>query len=162
MVRIESLRTIFKNITCLVSNRDPVAFCSSSLFRNHLNQTHLSLAQRQVRLKKLALIWVKRSSILMELILTQGFMSLTYEKFCEAPDQLKHAVERASAKAIHPSSNAFLRIKDYPPSQISNRNEEQISRLSKSEIDAIVMTLKTHKELTDFFGYSPEYWQNIC
>ena len=161
MVRIDSILSIFKNTTCVVSNRDPVAYCSSAYFRNYDGRTSLSLKERQAILNRIALRWVHRSSVLMELLCRQGYPRISYEEFCEEPQQLKNVVERASGITIHPSSHASLRIKDYPPSQISNHNEEQISRLSKSEIDAILKTLEPHHEATNFFGYCPSVWQRI-
>ena len=159
MVRIESIRTIFKNASCIVSNRDPVAFCSSRYFRSHNDRGALSLKERQAILSKIALNWIRRSTVLMEILSNHAYPRTSYEKFCEEPHHFKDAVQRASGKTTLPNSNAYLRIKDYPPSVISNRNEEQISRLSEFEVDAILKALEPHHDVTDFFGYSPRFWQ---
>lgn len=159
MVRIDSILSIFKNTSCIVSNRDPVAFCSSSYFRVNNNIDALSVIQRQTIVSTIALRWVRRSSLLMNLVDSCGYPRISYEKFCEEPNQLKHAVEKSSGKTILPNSNTYLKIKDYQPSLIINRNEDQISRLSEFELEAIFNALEPHQDVTNFFGYSPKDWQ---
>ena len=159
MVRIDSILSIFKNTSCIVSNRDPVAFCSSSYFRHNNNIDALSVIQRQTIVSTIALRWVQRSSLLMNLVDSCGYPRISYKKFCEEPNQLKHAVEKSSGKTILPNSNTYLKIKDYQPSLIINRNEDQISRLSEFELEAIINALEPHQDVTNFFGYSPKDWQ---
>ena len=160
MVRIDSILSIFKNTSCIVSNRDPVAFCSSRYFRHNNNIDALSVIQRQTIVSTIALRWVQRSSLLMNLVDSCGYPRISYEKFCEEPNQLKHAVEKSSGKTILPNSNTYLKIKDYQPSLIINRNEDQISRLSEFELEAIFNALTPHQDVANFFGYSSKDWQS--
>ena len=95
----------------------------------------------------------------MNLVDSCGYPRISYKKFCEEPNQLKHAVEKSSGKTILPNSNTYLKIKDYQPSLIINRNEDQISRLSEFELEAIINALEPHQDVTNFFGYSPKDWQ---
>ena len=162
MVRIEPILTAFEKASCIVSNRDPVAFCSSSYIRNYHDRATLSLEERQTVLNKIALSWVQRSAILINLLRNHDYPRISYEKFCEEPHSLKDVVEKASGKTILACSNTYLRIKDYPPSQISNRNEEQISRLTEFEINTILKTLEAHTEVVKFFGYCPKVWKKAC
>ena len=158
MVRIEGLRSLFSKTTCLVNNRDPVAYCSSRLFRNASNIEQLDEASRLRKLQKFAVSWVEKSHMLREYATDQSLMTFSYEQFCESPQSLKTLFEEATGETINPEKDPLLNIKDYPPSRIENKNKEQVSRLSQTEIEVVAETLRRHSALTSFFGYAPDSW----
>ena len=158
MVRIDLLRSLFRRTTCLVNNRDPVAFCSSTFYRNTVNAEQLSEPERLQQLKKFALYWVDHSKTLKEHISASGFVTCSYEQFCESPQSLKNTFEKATGEIIQPEKNPILNIKDYQPAVIKNKNQQQVSRLSEVEIESVVQTLRPYSTLTSFFGYAPEDW----
>jgi hypothetical protein len=162
MVRIEVLRSLFRETTCLVNNRDPVAFCSSTFFRNTPDLNQLKEADRLNALQKKALNWVLHSSILKEYSSAHKVAACSYEQFCDLPQSLQTILEKATGKAIQPDENPVLKIKDYRPSGIENKNQEQVQRLSKIEIESIVDTLRPYSALTSFFGYAPESWLQMA
>ena len=158
MVRIEALRSLFRKTTCLVNNRDPVAFCSSTFFRNTPNLSHMKKADRLNALHKTALVWVRRSNTLKEYLSAQRVMACSYEQFCDSPQSLQTLFEKATGKAIKPDENPVLKIKDYQSSGIEHKNKEQVQRLNKIEIETVVNTLDPYSALTSLFGYTPESW----
>ena len=158
MVRIDALRALFSKTTCLVNNRDPVAFCSSTFFRNAPKVEQLDEASRLRKLQKYAVSWVEKSHMLREYATAQSLMTFSYEQFCESPQSLKTLFEEATGETINPEKDPLLDIKDYPRSRIENKNKDQVSRLSQKEIEVVVETLRRHSALTSFFGYAPESW----
>lgn len=158
MVRIAALRSLFRRTTCLVNNRDPVAFCSSTFFRNTPNACQLSEASRLQALQKMALVWVRYSMILKDYLSVQSVMTCSYEQFCESPESLKTTVEKVTGETINPDKDPILKIKDYLPSGIENKNKVQVSHFSEMEVETIVNTLRPYTALTSFFGYTPENW----
>ncbi len=158
MVRIDALRSLFRKTTCLVNNRDPVAFCSSTFFRNTPKVEQLGEAGRLLKLKKCAVNWVKKSYVIREYTTAQSLMTFSYEQFCDSPQSLKTLFEEATGEKINPEKDPLLKIKDYPRARIENKNKQQVSRLSQTEIEVIVEILRRHSALTSFFGYTPESW----
>ena len=158
MVRINALSSLFSKTTCLVNNRDPVAFCSSTFFRNTSKMEQLDEAARLLRLQKFALNWVDHSNMLKEYTIAHSLMTFSYEQFCESPESLKTLFEEATGETINPEKDPLLKIKDYPRSSIENKNNEQVLRLSQTEIEVVVEILRRHSALTSFFGYAPESW----
>jgi hypothetical protein len=158
MLRIDTLRSLFRRTTCLVNNRDPVAFCSSTFYRNTPNAGQLNEADRLQLLQKMALTWVRHSIILKDYLSDQSVLTCSYEKFCESPESLEMTFEKATGEAINPDKDPLLKIKDYLPFGIENKNMVQVSRFSEIEIEIIVKTLLPYSNLTSFFGYAPESW----
>ena len=162
MVRIDALRSLFRETTCLVNNRDPVAFCSSTFFRNTPDLRQLNETDRLNALHKTALAWIHRSNILKEYSSAHQVAAFSYEQFCDSPQSLQAIFEKATGKAIQPDENPILKIKDYQPSGIENKNQGQVERLSKIEIETVVNTLRPYSVLTSFFGYTPESWLQVA
>ena len=118
----------------------------------------LGEAGRLLKLKKCALNWVKRSYVIREYTTAQSIMTFSYEQFCDSPQSLKTLFEEATGEKINPEKDPLLKIKDYPRARIENKNKQQVSRLSQTEIEVIVEILRRHSALTSFFGYTPESW----
>lgn len=66
MVRIEALRSLFGKTKCVVKNRYPGAFCSSTFFQNTPNIEQLEEADRLQNLQRRTMEWVNCSNILKE------------------------------------------------------------------------------------------------
>lgn len=86
MVRHRDLVSLFETPKVLVNNRDPYANIASQISR--YSQTHYEGLDRVDTVRHLAKIWIYRSQFLAEIAETYDAPILTYEGFCDAPQDI--------------------------------------------------------------------------
>jgi hypothetical protein len=151
-VRIDQLIKVFPNHSLMAFNRNPYANCSSILFRNH-DPENKSEEKRIKIVSGIADKWLYRSTWIKKWIDKWQIPNFSYEQFCAEPAACVStlAVNIPALQTV--DVNKSINVKDYKKQGIIDFNEEQISRLSKQEVDAISEVLKTDPELVSFFGY---------
>ncbi|MEO1348086.1 MAG: sulfotransferase, partial [Cyanobacteria bacterium J06635_15] len=154
IVRLDQLIKVFPKYTLIAFNRDPFANCSSRLFR-HYKPAAMGQEERLKLIKTLASKWVFRSRWVRQWMTQMPVISFTYEDFCASPEgclsQLTDKIPQFKTIDV----NKQIKVKDYQKQVIKNQNEQQISKLTLEDIDAISEVLITDSELVRFFGYSP-------
>ncbi|MEM7391759.1 MAG: sulfotransferase [Verrucomicrobiota bacterium] len=156
LVRADQLVREFPQHRLVALNRNPHANLSSMLYRHHPAET-MREPERIEMLKKLSRAWITRSTWLKQWIEQYRIMSLTYETFCEDPENaLKKIAELLPFDAGFDPDRP-VRVKDYPAQGIVNQNPRQVERLSKDERAVISEQLAEHEALVESFGYSVEW-----
>ena len=153
MMRIHQLMSLFDKHSLLAYNRNPYAFCSSSLHRNVIvnNLSHDDRQQGiQIQVKK----WIEWSLKIKNLIYELKMPLLTYEQFCASPESLfeKLILSDDIKKTIN--LNKKIKVKDYAAGKIENYNQVQIEKFTDHEISCITNLLSSHEELLEFYNYS--------
>lgn len=161
MVRIEFLQSLFPNHILLANNRDPYANVSSKFYRYTAQRSgksidRLTVSERKHWMLEWTKMWVNNSRILKKVIEEQNVPYLSYEKFCEQPTLYQKLIDNSSfAGEIKLDFESVLKVKDYKPtSLITNYNEKQIARLTKSDIEVITSYLKDNEDVLSFFEYT--------
>lgn len=161
MVRIEFLQSLFPNHILLANNRDPYANVSSKFYRYTAQRSgksidSLTVSERKHFMLEWTKMWVNISRILKKVIEEQNVPYLSYEKFCEQPTLYQKLIDNSSfAGEIKLDFESVLKVKDYKPtSLITNYNEKQIARLTKSDIEVITSYLKDNEDVLSFFEYT--------
>ncbi|MDG2412578.1 MAG: sulfotransferase [Halioglobus sp.] len=152
MMRMEKICNLFSDYSLLANNRNPYAFCSSALYRNH--PVHeISVEERVRRLENLARTWLERSRKVRDLTTQLNAPLVTYEQFCAEPRSLVRKLRLDHRIANTIQFDDPIKVKDYAPQQIVNQNPRQIGLLSPDEIEAISHQLSTDLDLLAFYDY---------
>lgn len=153
MMRIHQLMSLFDNHSLLAYNRNPYAFCSSSLHRNVIFE-NLSNDDRQQHIQVEVKKWIKWSLKVKSLIHELKIPLLTYEQFCASPETLfeKLILSHDIKKTIN--LNKKIKVKDYAAAKIENYNQVQIEKFTDHDISCITDLLSLHEELLEFYNYS--------
>ena len=156
MVRASGLLKLFPKHQIIVTNRNPYAFCASSLYRNQDIQSQ-SEEQRAHALKKVAAEWITFSHYVKKIVEVYSPVFFTYEEFCsEAAVTLARTIERIP-ELNGASANTKVIVKDYPPQRISDQNIRQIALLSDQDRLILRNALRPEEELLRFFGYTSDW-----
>jgi hypothetical protein len=152
MLIIDKLISLFHDYSFLANNRNPYANCASLLYRKY-DADSISSSDRLDALSFLARGWIKRSTIVKNLVQKYNMPLMTYENFCQNPSSIISLLNLPDgvAETINPS--AKVKVKDYKKQIIQNQNERQIANLKPDEIACISQILHPYSELLDFFGY---------
>jgi hypothetical protein len=154
MMRIELLQSIFPSHILLANNRDPYANVSSMFYRYNDNIDKLSVEERKSKITGLVKTWIKRSTVLKEIIQSQNVPYLSYEKFCENPTLLQDSIDSSVfGGQIKLDFKKNLIVKDYKPHPLANFNQKQMDKLTDADIDTITSSLRVNEELLSYFGY---------
>jgi hypothetical protein len=152
MMRIAKLSSQFDDFSFLTNNRNPYAFCVSSLYRNS-DPENISKTKRKELLEELALSWIIRSRKIQESIIEYNIPLLTYEKFCQNPRSILKLLRLPEGVVDTIDLNAVIKVKDYKAQSIANQNERQTSNLTNDDFDCISDVLDKDSALLDYFGY---------
>jgi len=151
LVRYQELKQIFPHSVFVASNRDPYANISSRLHRYYYNFTG-SREQRRDMIDSLIRRWIETSSIIKQLVEIKQIPLLTYERFCESPQEIFRAFGFATTGSQF-DKDFKVRVKEYQPQGIVNMNETQVGKIDEDDIARISLNLKDHVELLEFFDY---------
>jgi hypothetical protein len=152
LVRIDRLTQIFPNHSIIAFNRNPYANCSSILHR-HAHTDTLSEKERSKIVSSIAGKWIARSSWVKYWIQDWNLKYFTYEKFCNDPQGCVSKIATDVPPLQTADVKKKIKVKDYKWQGIKNFNEQQISKLSQKEIDAISSVLMKDRKLVSFFDY---------
>lgn len=156
MVRAAGLLQLFPKHQIIATNRNPYAFCASSMYRSH-DTDSLSEEERSQVLRSLAARWISCSRQIKDIVETHAPLFFTYEEFCDdVAATLARAVERIPALE-GASADARVEVKDYTARPISNQNQRQVALLSEKDRAVIGKVLRSEEALLSFFGYSPTW-----
>jgi len=152
MIIIEKIISLFRDYSFLANNRNPYANCASLLYRKYDVET-INSSDRKDILEFLARGWIKRSTIIKDLIQKFDMPLVTYENFCQNPSSILSQLNLPDgvAETINPS--AEVQVKEYQLQTIQNQNDRQIANLKPEEITLISQILTPFSELTEFFQY---------
>ena len=153
MMRIEKLIDFFSNYSLLANNRNPYAYCASLLYRYHDGE-NLESFERLEKINDAALEWISKSRTLKSAAIKFKIPVITYEDFCKSPASIicNLNIPENVKNSINFDSNVL--VKDYSAQKIENKNEEQISKLTRSEIETVTTLLQPESTLLEYFGYS--------
>jgi len=156
MMRMEELASQFVDYSFIANNRDPYAFCASSLYRRRCDTDNLSSAERKTILTTKANHWLMRSRVMKKLIQKLNIPLLTYENFCQNPSSVLDILNlpKGAAETIDP--DAKVKVKDYDKQKIINQNDRQISKLTDDDIEHVRRVLEPSADLLEYFGYQIE------
>mgnify|MGYP001812988629 FL=1 len=157
IVRIRPLVARFPNHSLLANNRNPFANCASRLFRDR-RATALSGNERLDALTQLVSSWLAVARMMRELIVELNIPLVTYEAFCSNPAILIDKLRLPAEVIREINFGASIKVKDYEPATLADKNAEQVNRLSAIEIDHIARELRRDDGdgLLAFFGYDAE------
>lgn len=162
IVRIRPLLAQFDDHSLLANNRNPFANCASRLFRDR-RAAALSGDERLRALTLLVNSWLEVSRLMRELIIEMDIPLVTYEAFCNNPGVLLDKLRLPQAVIRDIDFGASIKVKDYEPAALTDKNAEQVNRLTSKEVEQIARELRGADEdgLLAFFGYSadiPDYY----
>ena len=157
IVRIRPLVAQFRSHSLLANNRNPFANCASRLFRDR-RSGGLSCDERLASLTQLVNSWLEVSRLMRELIVEMNIPLVTYEAFCSDPGILIDKLQLPGPVIRDINLGARIKVKDYAPAPIADKNAEQLNRLTANEVEHIALELRRNAEdgLLAFFGYSAE------
>lgn len=153
IVRQNHLTALFKNRLLLANNRDPYANCASRLYRKY-DTASMDRTDRLKALTGLAKSWLSMARQIRQLVIDHNAPLLTYEQFCQEPGIVLDKLPLPDRFAESINLGARVRIKDYEPTVIVNRNEAQVALLTDEELSSIHDVLHPEEHLLAFFGYS--------
>jgi hypothetical protein len=162
IVRIRPLVAQFRSFSLLANNRNPFANCASRLFRDR-RCAGLSRDERLASLTPLVNSWLEVSRLMRELIVEMDIPLVTYEAFCSEPGILIDKLQLPASVTRDIDFGARIKVKDYAPATIVDKNPEQVNRLTPDEAEHIARELRRNAGdgLLAFFGYSadiPDYY----
>lgn len=147
MMRIEKIVSQFKRYSLVVNNRNPYAYCASTLQNNYRHN------RKKENIIATILHWQEMSLKLMHLVKRMNIHFFTYEDFCSNPRMIATKIKGANDLLDTVKFNEKIQVKDYPLQKVLNQNERQISKLVNNEINLISVFLKRKPEILDFFSY---------
>jgi hypothetical protein len=153
MMRIHQLLSLFNSHSLLAYNRNPYAFCSSSLHRNIIVK-NLSHDDRHRHIQSTVENWIKWSLKMKSLIHELNIPLLTYEQFCASPETVFEKLIFSDDIKKTINLNKKIKVKDYMAAKIENYNQIQIQKFTEDEISYITNLLSSHEALLKFYNYS--------
>jgi hypothetical protein len=156
LVRADQLVNSFPINRIVAFNRNPYANCASILYRRYDPENKVE-SDRIGILKKLASIWVFRSTWLSRWIEAFEPVFFTYEQFCSDPKAQIQKIVNVLPSLAGVDVHKPFKVKDYPIQGIHDQNERQIAKLSERERSAIGQELTPHENLLTFFNYTSNW-----
>ena len=152
MMRHRLIMSVLAETRVVCYNRNPFANVSSIAHRYH-DLANRPEDERAEICAGIAGTWLDRSRRVMDIVAAEACPLLTYEGFCQAPEEIFPAFGFPRETLERVSRERAVRVKDHEPQGITNMNARQVGRLGAAELDAIGKVIAPHRELLQFYGY---------
>ena len=154
IIRIHELIKIFPKYILIANNRNPYAFCASSINKINKYKDMNNYSKNNV-LEKIISTWVMVSENIIKLNNSNlDIINISYETFSDTPRKTFELIKKNNElSTLSFDVDSKIKVKKYKPQKIRNFNAEQISLLNSTEIKFINNFLNKHKELMNYFHY---------
>ncbi len=153
LLRARSIMKTFPDSVFVISNRNPYAWLSSVMHRDHSERIVTADGRREVIILELAkwILGSRRQIENIELVRGRSVIT-TYESFCASPEIVLQNLNGYCGD-LQVDRHSRVRVKDYPEQGLVNMNPSQIARLTSDDIALANEILEGARPVVEFFGY---------